>query len=177
MPRIRLLPLTAAWGPTVLQRQRAVLSELGFDRVSDEAGLTDEYIADMFAWLWVTGAVHLVAGAMSLPMLFYGYDRVGANGHLLFFTSTWLTLGWCLFDAADETLRCWFRAAAPTGISGMGCPCPRSFWAAACLMHHPFWFALILPMNAMLADLPAYHMIIGVTVFGAGMQFTLRYDS
>ena len=175
LPRLRLLPLNAAWGPTVLQRQKAALAEIGFHRShGSQSGLTDDQAADMFAWLWVTGLVHLLAGTMALPMLWYGYDKIGPTGHLLFFTSTWLTLGWCLFDAVDETARCWARDSAPTGLSGMTCPCPRSFWAATCLMHHPFWFALVLPMNAMLADLPAYHMIIGATVFGTGMQFALR---
>ena len=175
LPRLRLLPLAAEWGPVVLQRQKVLLAELGFQKgPGSPSALTDDQTADMFAWFWVTGIVHLVAGVMALPMLWHGYDRTGATGHLLFFTSTWLVLGWCLFDMVDETMRCWSRSRPPASLSGMSCPCPRSFWAATCLMHHPFWFALTLPMNAMLADLPGYHMIIGVTIFSAGMQFTLR---
>ena len=166
VPRLRQLPLGAGWGLSALQRQKAALVEIGF------AMKTDEHAAEMFAWLWITGVVHLVAGVMSLPMIAYGYDRIGPTGHLVFFTSTWLVLGWCLFDAADETLRCWGRRS--TGLSGMSCPCPRNFWATTFLMHHPFWFALVLPMNAMLADLPAYHLLYGASVLGAGLQLTLR---
>ena len=180
IPRIRAIPLSAKWGAIVLQRQKAALAEMGFHEGPNgmPCAVTDDHAADMFAWLCITGVVYLVAGVMAIPMMWYGYDRIGSTGHLLFFTSTWLVLGWCLFDGVDASLRCFSRTSPPSNISGMDhSPCPRGFWGAVCLMHHPFWFALILPMNAMLADLPAYHMIIGVTVFGAGMQFTLRYVS
>ena len=176
LPKIRLLPLWAKWGPAVLQQQKAVLAEMGFQRTpGGQSGPSDEHAADMFAWFWLTGFVHLTAGAMALPMIYYGYDKIGSTGHLLFFASTWLMLGWCGFDAVDQTMRCWSSSRPPCSISGMSCPCPRSFWIATCIMHHPFWVMLVLPMNAMLADLPAYHMIIGVTIFGSGMQFILRY--
>ena len=99
--------------------------------------------------------------------MIYGYeDRL--TGHLLFFTSTWLTLG-C--PSTPSTRPCGVSAWAPPGLSGMTCPCPRSFWAATCLMHHPLWFALILPMNAMLADLPSYHVLVGAMVFARACNF------
>jgi len=174
VPRLRLLPLRASWGLTALPRQKALLTDLGFNRSSIAQSPTDEQAADIFAWLCITGVVYLAAGAMALPTAWYGYDRVSASGHLLFFTSTWLILGWCLFDAVDETQRCWAGARYPTSLSGVRCPCPRNFWAAMCLMHHPFWLALVLPMNALLADLPAYHALVGSLALGSGVQLILR---
>ena len=172
MPCLRALPLHAKWGPIVLQQQRAFLVDHVGQRA--QAALEDEGAAEMFAWFWITGAVHLMAGIMAIPMLWYGYHSIGSIGHLLFFTATWLKLGWCLFDAIDGTQRYYCSGRMSTSLSGMASPCSRRWWAATVLMHHPFWFALVLPMNAMLADLPGYHMIFSVTVFGSGLQFISR---
>jgi len=174
VPRLRQLPLRAAWGLTALPRQKVLLTDLGFHRGSAAQPPTDEQAADIFAWLCITGVVYLAAGIMAWPTAWYGYEHVGASGHLLFFTATWLILGWCLFDAVDETLRCWGSTPANGSVSGMQCPCPRSVWAAACLMHHPFWLALVLPMNSLLADLPAYHVLVTTLALGAGVQLILR---
>merc|ERR1719440_1924901 len=95
IPWIRAIPLSAKWGAIVLQRQKAALAEMGFHEGPNgmACAVTDDHAADMFAWLCITGVVYLVAGVMAIPMMWYGYDRIGSTGHLLFFTSTWLVLG------------------------------------------------------------------------------------
>lgn len=128
----------------------------------------------MFAWMCLTALVHLVAGAMTLPVVLNGWETVGPSGHLIFFTGTWLAVGWILFDAIDSSLRCWGQALVPTGLSGMDCPCPPRFWVVMIVMHHPFWLMLMLPMNELLCDLGAYHLLICAQVLGAGLQLTLR---
>ena len=152
-----------------------MLTDVGFSRAADgRPGLTDDQSADMFAWLCLTGLVHLVAGAMTLPVVLYGWENVGPIGHLIFFTGTWLAVGWILFDGVDSSLRCWGQSIAPAGISGMDCPCPPRLWALMIVMHHPFWLMLVLPMNELLCDLGAYHLLICAQVLGAGLQYTLR---
>ena len=85
-----------------------LLTELGFTRAGDgRPGLTDDHTADMFAWMCLTALVHLVAGIMTLPVVLNGWEAVGPSYHLIFFTGTWLAVGWILFDTIDSTLRCW----------------------------------------------------------------------
>jgi hypothetical protein len=175
LPRLRQLPLQASWGRAALRRQKAILAEVGFERPIDaQSGLSDNHAADMFAWMCLTAFVHLIAGLMVLQLILLGgWYRVGSGSHLIFYSGTWLALGWCLFDIIDGTFRCFGRALLPMGLSGMSCPCPVFFWSAMCVTQHPFYLTLILPMNEVLADLGQYHTLVCALILGAGLEVTL----
>ena len=173
LPRIRQLPLSTDWGPALLRRQKAVLSDIGFASVA--GSMSDDHTADMFAWICLTALVHFVSGCMTLPVVVNGaWEHVSPTGHLVFFTGTWLAIGWSLYDFCDQSLRCFAQGPMRMGLSGMECPCPRSFWGIMCLLNHPFYFALVLPMNSQLADVTQYHTLICAHLLGTGVHLLLR---
>ena len=45
--------------------------------------------------------------------------------------------------------------------------CPKRFWLATAVLHHPFWLVLVLPMNAHFAHHSDYHFLVSTTMLGA----------
>lgn len=178
LPRLTERLLHSQRSSVVLERQRAMLLEIGFMRTASPTahaggGLNDQQVAETSSWILLTSMIHLLAGALSFPAACFGWYEVGGNGHLAFLIATWLMLGWCLFSAVDDTSRC-LLPARKGRISGMTCPCPRSFWGLTCIAYHPFWITLILPMNQVASDQASYHMLIWAMTSGGGMQYALR---
>ena len=178
LPKLSQQLLATTCSTAIIQRGKTMLSEIGFMRATSGAtngardGFTDRQIASLFAYLALTTCIHMLAGLLSLPAAFLGWDEAGSHGRLGFFTATFLMLGWSFFVAGDEFLRCFLPATG--GLSGFAIPCPRSFWALMACTYHPFWLTLILPANELSAGTFAYHTLVCAMTLGGGVQYASR---
>jgi len=172
LPKIAQKLLQSQLCQEVLQRQRVMLSEIGFTHAI-AAKLSDHQVANMFSWMVLTAAVHLAAALCAFPAAQIGWFEAGVGGHVLFYIATWMIFGLSLFSFIDETFRC-LLPSCEGRLSGMVCPCPRPFWVLICTAYHPFWLTLVLPMNEVASQGPYYHMLVWVMLSVGGVQLSCR---
>jgi len=163
--------MSADWSGAVLRQYKELLPELGHARVIRE-GLSDRQAAGLFSHMCLSAMIHLIAGLLSLPSAMHGWEESGQLGHLGFFTASFVILGWSFFAAVDDFLRCFLPSTE--GLSGLACPCPRSYWALMAFTYHPFWLTLILPANELNAGTSSYHMLVCCMTLGGGVQYSAR---
>ena len=172
LPKLSRRLLDATWSTPAIDIFRSMM--LGFSRFSrgPEESFTDsEDVAGMFCYTALTTVAHLLAGLLSLPAAFFGWDEAGTLGRLGFNTAAFLILGWSSFVAVDEFLRCFVK---PGGLSGLTSPCPRSYWALMAFTYHPFWFTLILSANALSSGAYGYVILVCAMTLGGGVQLCSR---
>ena len=179
LPRLSQQLLGAKFGSTVLEQHRVLMKEIGFTHSSRKRILaeacdesTDLHTAGVFVWMLLSMTVHVLAGLLALPSVIFAWREVGSMSQLAFYAATWVTLGWSLFAAVDETIRCFFpRWPAPSGLS-FRCPCFQ--WTIMFCCYYPFWFSLMLPMNIVCPSASSYHTVVCAMTLGCGFQYGVR---
>lgn len=151
------------WWPNARPLQGALFKNFGYP----EQDLSEEVLLDGFAYVLLGCGHHVLAGLMTVPVVFFGWGDARPL-QLIFLFGALADVALDVYDVFKKCVQKFVPKLSSKLFTGT---CPLAFFVVICCLHHPLAMLMVVPMNLYYPHLEPYHQIVCALLLAAGVCF------